>query len=392
MSNRGSTRISRQDLYEQVWLTPMRKLAIGYGVSDVALAKTCRRLEIPVPGRGYWNKVQNGRKVRPRPDLPASKGTQVVTVTRSPPSRPLDETHPAFATCLKALAAGEVLARAVGTYQPHPAVWPKAARMAAARNGDGQEAKTMPVDVGKEHDERARKLLDALAHGLEAKGYKVSVDGVQVEGHCVPIAIVEQQDRVPHAPTARELAKQKASAWDRERVPLWDHKPSGRLSIFSDVYLWPRQDIRKRWSDTRRHRLEDKLDDVLLGLIAIGVAKKQEADERQARERAQAEAYRLHLEHERQLRVAAARAKHVREQATRLAEAMAVRQLISAVQSAAQASGELIDPDLKGWLDVAANVAAQLDPLANGLTPMLAVHEAIVSEAARPAARNPWSS
>ena len=28
MSNRGSTRIAQQDLYEQVWSTPMRKLAI----------------------------------------------------------------------------------------------------------------------------------------------------------------------------------------------------------------------------------------------------------------------------------------------------------------------------------------------------------------------------
>ena len=33
---------------------PMRTPAKDYGVSDVALAKTCRKLLVPVPGRGYW--------------------------------------------------------------------------------------------------------------------------------------------------------------------------------------------------------------------------------------------------------------------------------------------------------------------------------------------------
>ena len=44
--------LSRDDLYELVWSKPMRDLAKDFGISDVGLAKRCRRLGIPVPGRG----------------------------------------------------------------------------------------------------------------------------------------------------------------------------------------------------------------------------------------------------------------------------------------------------------------------------------------------------
>jgi hypothetical protein len=47
------TRITRRDLYDEVWATPMLNLAKKYGLSDVGMAKLCRRHNIPLPGRGY---------------------------------------------------------------------------------------------------------------------------------------------------------------------------------------------------------------------------------------------------------------------------------------------------------------------------------------------------
>jgi hypothetical protein len=63
-------RYDREDLYEKVWTLTMQKAAKEYGVSDVALGKTCRKLYIPVPGRGYWNKMAANQPVEPRPFLP----------------------------------------------------------------------------------------------------------------------------------------------------------------------------------------------------------------------------------------------------------------------------------------------------------------------------------
>jgi hypothetical protein len=48
----------------------MQNLAPKYGVSDVGLAKACRKLHIPLPGRGYWAKKAAGKSVPERLPLP----------------------------------------------------------------------------------------------------------------------------------------------------------------------------------------------------------------------------------------------------------------------------------------------------------------------------------
>lgn len=60
----GPKSILRNELYDAVWAEPMRAVAKRFGVSDVALAKRCRRMGIPLPGRGYWAKKAAGKKVR----------------------------------------------------------------------------------------------------------------------------------------------------------------------------------------------------------------------------------------------------------------------------------------------------------------------------------------
>jgi len=41
----------REKLYQEVWEEPVLVVAKRYGVSDVALAKACRRLAVPLPPR-----------------------------------------------------------------------------------------------------------------------------------------------------------------------------------------------------------------------------------------------------------------------------------------------------------------------------------------------------
>jgi hypothetical protein len=54
----------RTELYVQVWAAPMLEVAKKYDVSDVALAKTCKKLGVPVPGRGHWARVAAGRAIK----------------------------------------------------------------------------------------------------------------------------------------------------------------------------------------------------------------------------------------------------------------------------------------------------------------------------------------
>ena len=55
--------VSRRELYRQVWSTAMTRLAKKYGLSDVGLAKICRKHDVPRPARGYWAKKQYGKAV-----------------------------------------------------------------------------------------------------------------------------------------------------------------------------------------------------------------------------------------------------------------------------------------------------------------------------------------
>lgn len=60
---------TREELYAHVWSEPMRTLAKHLGISDVALAKACRRANVPRPPRGHWARLRAGRQVA-RPSLP----------------------------------------------------------------------------------------------------------------------------------------------------------------------------------------------------------------------------------------------------------------------------------------------------------------------------------
>jgi hypothetical protein len=61
--------LTREELFDLVWSTPMSKLAKRFSISDVALAKTCKKLNVPTPARGYWAQIAAGAKPT-RPQLP----------------------------------------------------------------------------------------------------------------------------------------------------------------------------------------------------------------------------------------------------------------------------------------------------------------------------------
>jgi hypothetical protein len=65
-------------LYQEVWAKPVVKVAEQYGVSDVAIHKICKKLDVPIPPLGYWARVYAGAKVKKTP-LPKTKGPTQMT-------------------------------------------------------------------------------------------------------------------------------------------------------------------------------------------------------------------------------------------------------------------------------------------------------------------------
>jgi hypothetical protein len=67
-------RITREELYKQIWSEPATKLAQRYGVSSSYLARVCEGLNVPHPPRGYWARRAVGERMPVPPLPPAGPG------------------------------------------------------------------------------------------------------------------------------------------------------------------------------------------------------------------------------------------------------------------------------------------------------------------------------
>lgn len=65
-----ASRYNREEIYNEIWQQPIQHVAKKYNLSDVGLARVCRRLNIPRPGRGYWAIKAAGRSTPKKPPLP----------------------------------------------------------------------------------------------------------------------------------------------------------------------------------------------------------------------------------------------------------------------------------------------------------------------------------
>ncbi len=71
-----STIFQREQLFAEVWKTPLTTLAPRYGLSDNGLRKVCIALAIPLPRAGHWAKAAVG-KAPPTPELPETLGRTI---------------------------------------------------------------------------------------------------------------------------------------------------------------------------------------------------------------------------------------------------------------------------------------------------------------------------
>lgn len=84
----SAEQLSREQLYEEVWATPMRHVGTKYGLSGTEVRRLCDELQVPVPAQGHWTRVQMGHTVE-RPQLPLmaqQQKSKVVPRKRSPRS------------------------------------------------------------------------------------------------------------------------------------------------------------------------------------------------------------------------------------------------------------------------------------------------------------------
>ncbi len=70
-------RVSREQLYEEVWAEPMTTVALKYEVSSSFMARICTRLKVPRPPRGYWAMYATGKRPKRLPLPKACPGDEL---------------------------------------------------------------------------------------------------------------------------------------------------------------------------------------------------------------------------------------------------------------------------------------------------------------------------
>ena len=336
-------RISREDLYEKVWTSPLRKLAPEFGVSDVGLAKICKRHSIPLPGLGYWTRVQFGKhpKREPLPQLEKTANSRTEVVIKPTPANGI----------LKGLS-GAVKAEPIRIQLSdteevsHPlAIRTQKLLSHATKNERGllipKNGVVSHILVSDDALKRALRILSGLLRILEEHNFTVTwgMDpnssrlSVVAFDEDLGLLISEKIDAVPHALTQQELARQKRGQW--VYPPKWDYRPTGNLRL--SIEGAP-QGIRHSWGDGAAQRVEDCIGKLITSLPIVAEARKREREEHRRRTQEWEEQAKLQKERRERHEEFQRRAKVLAKLAGKWNEAQAIRDFAAAF---AKASSQL---------------------------------------------------
>jgi hypothetical protein len=366
--------LTRKQLYDQVWSEPMSKLAARFGLSDVGLAKICRKHDIPRPPRGYWARQQAGHKVKQTP-LPKSASDDKILLSEPIDSASADtekaERQPKVETVI-----GPPVVVAETLRGCHPLVSEANQQFQVAKTDElgmieVPDAAILHIRVSKASLRRALLIADAVLKACEQRGYKVSAGpSVKILDQVLRFSIVEQVETIREQLSDPNLEGRYEFHFNRFRT---SQKPSGMLSLILDdaKEYWARG-LQSTWRESDKRRLEDRLDKFVAAMSAV-VARKTAYDEEQKRQQAAAREAEKRRQEEAERR--AERRKLYNAEKAKVDSLLAtanswrksqkLREYIEARRQQHLAEHGAVEPDSKFaiWLAWANQQADRMDPL-----------------------------
>lgn len=355
-------RLTRAELYEKVWATPMRTLAKEFGMSDVGLAKVCRRHDIPVPPVGYWRRQETGHKDS-RPSLPAAKN--------SPEHLDIyvrERLRPEFEELAGQVAPQIVIASEIS----HPLVLRSKKLLERGKlNQHGllisKNGSLSHSVVSREQLPRALKVLNALLLTLEERGQPASwpkeegaLLSVNIDGEAVRFSLSELTDSLPHVLTPTEANH----PWS---APKYDYKPTGRLQLQISNLPAYRGPIRRTWADGKYQKIENCVGEFIVGLSVAAAAIKKNRLETEERHRQREEERKREEEERRIAEEHKRKAELVAELIGKWEEAERLREFVRAIEKQTAQSDFSDDErnDIQQVVDWTREYADSLDPLSD---------------------------
>jgi len=368
---------NREKLYKEVWAKPVVKVAEQYGVSDVAIHKICKKLNVPTPPLGYWAKVSAGAKV-PKTPLPKTNGPTQITSAKTfegvkekitgPAKQPLeflsDTEREKVLSAVKEIkmpAENAQLHKKIAAYRSVVKEWNHKDRKEEGAQRKKDYYYNPPFLAGVISNEslpRVYRILDAIFRQVESLGGFVNDDlSLRVRNEHIRIDIAENQDKVEHVITKQE-AQALIKYRDEKRHSSWVSEPQIRKYdyVFNErLRISIRQG--RYFRDTDKINVESRLGEMLMELYeeAEVIRLDREAREEEARKKAEAE--RRKEERRNRYNKEVERAIALENEAIDYEAACRIRAYVKAVTT----SGGL-DEETAAWVDWATKKADWFDP------------------------------
>lgn len=392
--------LTRQELYEKVWSKPLIHLAQELGISDVGIAKMCKRHDIPRPPFGYWSKINNGHKVKKTPLPPAKKDEAepiVITSYDRPLRRVSDDSEPDEFQIhtIKAKKKAVAIEPDSSLLEPHPLI--KWAKKAFRKTSSTYKGTLVPNDWGclnikvtRDAIDRALVFLDTLFKLIEECGYELGLNEkkhavVEILGEKIELRVTERISRVETKRTKRpELHSRAMLSYVRNdssqeyTYKEYEYIPTGELYLVArSPDFWMPE---RRWSDTPNTKIEERYGSIIAGLIRYAALSRQKREEKELRARQheveemeRQDLHRIWQEKQRLIEEERERVNGLIELAENWHKSNILRDFIDAVKQQAIEADARIDADseLGQWLEWAANQADRLNPLTKSSSSIL---------------------
>lgn len=351
-------KISREELYRRVWETPVRTLAKEFDISDVGLAKVCRKNNIPLPPLGYWMKVQHGKTVK-TPALPTSEIKEVIFDAKThrfqTPSAPemkalaTEVIELDFKAPSKAMNLAPVAAYTLKSLQAAKA---DARGLVSCVGPNGFDCTVSPAQVS-----RATRLLHAVEIALLPLGATISAGTsrahavAEYEGTTVRFRV--------HETYTRSETKVTTGKYEWSYHKTYQYQLSGRLTFEIEEWF----DGQKRWSDTSRQTIEEKLGGFILSLVDAAKAIIQRKFEWAEQDRLREEAKHQREEVARRLKEEQEFRQQLLDEATLWQKCEVARQYLAQVRERSAATKQPLPHRSLEWLTRAELALAGMHPL-----------------------------
>jgi len=351
--------LTRKQLYDLVWSTPMTSISKKYLLSTTRIRSICKKMNVPIPESGYWQKIQYKKSVTIK-ELPSEfKGDEEIVLNSPEESNENDKFISPLSKLITEILCDPNLSLNVPSrlFNPDSLILAAKEDLALEKHpfagrGDliGTNGGNIDIRVNHNNVGRALRFMDTLIKLFKARDYVLSSN---YQGTCVIIYGEEINFCLQEKLRTEETINQ--HNW-RSR----QYFPSGILTF----RMW--HDFRfsqKIWSDGKK-----KIDDQLAQILAsIELLAKKESEERKRRD----EEHKIWLEKQRiEQEIREQKEKELSEfkllfvRASRLHQATIIRNYIASVEDHAMRNVELTE-DLIKWIEWAKQKADWYDPLVN---------------------------